>query len=327
MIASRPVWTVALEPGEDGGENGHVWLLASAVAGCWFALDRADGRRRWRRRTVAGPNSIFAIEAGVLVGTHTSRAGALHHQQGFSALDLADGRLLWRDEARLSPRRVLRAAADLAGMRSRERDAPLAVHDGKLFTRRKRVLDLRTGRPLPHEPPPLEEPPRSASDALSSELFFLGAAELPGTGVRVVRDFDPKHPLEHLEPRDCAHPERRELTFGAVDEAGHLLWENRPETGGRAISRNFFGSRLIGRSLVLVECDPSGGTATLRVLDALSGRTERLIPLGPTPGGLASLQDADDTGVLIGLGSAVGRKTAGLAYFAVEPAAAPVAGA
>ncbi len=310
-IDTQETWSLELAEDEGSGALGHYLLLPRHVAGSWFAVDRETGRRLWSG-VHAPPNGLLAATDDTLIGTEVRHH--LQHQLkhldrfGIYGLDLNSGAYLWRDD-RSSPLHRLRHACErFFGLPTNHRDEPLAVSKGKVFTRRKRVLDGRTGEVLPPESAPAaEEPSRNGRDdpeTRSRELLFQSVLPLDGSGIRLLRQFNPEDPLDHLTIRDCSRPPPGPGNLGAVDGSGALLWEHRPsaeEPGGLSRLAAF---RIVGDHMILVDhLRPESGEKTvgLRVLDLQSGGTVQCFPLPVNSEAAATIEAADGRGILIGL--------------------------
>ncbi|MBI3890328.1 MAG: hypothetical protein HY303_02210 [Candidatus Wallbacteria bacterium] len=311
LLEQRPLWTAELQAGQHGGRLSHARLLPAAVVGCWFALERATGRRLW---SAAGldADEIFGVGDDIVLGTRVSGAGATLETRGLWGVSLATGALLWRWPELGALAFAARAVRRLLGLAEPLSDGPLLLQGGRLYTRGRQVLDCRTGLVLGGPAAaPCESAEEDADEEMSTELFFLRSVELPGTGTRLLRQFDSKDPMEHLRHERCSHPEPVAFNFGAVDVGGRLVWERRYDKARRPVT-NFFGSRLLGGRLLVVEHSPD---AHLVVLDPVTGEQEQAIAL---PSASACIQSVDAHGVLLGLGAAVSAGLTGLAYVRVE---------
>ena len=217
---------------------GNVDYYGAHVIGQWFVLDAESGRECWSRR-FRRPNTVRGVTSGVIVASEMRSDGPWTVDFGIYGIDVESGELLWTNHAG-APWGGLCAWLDLVpGFTNELRDAPEAIVDGRVLTRRGRVLDVRTGRPAHGERIEIE----SRDTDPAERLYHDKRLELPDGDVLSVEGYRDAFRLSLSSPGGV---ERWAFDAGAHDAY---------------VTGDYYSYRLLGdRILVLMgdasECVP-----------------------------------------------------------------------
>jgi hypothetical protein len=124
---------------------GHVDYYGPCIIGQWFVLDAETGKESWARR-FRRPNTVQGVARDVIVASEMRSDGPWTVDYGIYGIDAKTGALLWTNHGRGFRDTLCRGLDYVPGFTNELRDSPEHIVGKYLLTRRKRVLDIRTGQ-------------------------------------------------------------------------------------------------------------------------------------------------------------------------------------
>lgn len=160
---------------------GHVDYFDQYVIGQWFVLDSDTGVEYWSHRFLRA-NNIVDCQNGIIVASEMRSDGPWTVDFGIYGIDVQTGKILWINHGRGILGVALYCCDFVPGFTNELRDAPEAIVDNLVVTRRGRCLDIRTGREC--QPTATKAPPFDRS-SLASQLYHNKTLEVDGDTISV----------------------------------------------------------------------------------------------------------------------------------------------
>lgn len=303
MLDPTPVWTYSRKKSLANNYN-HVHLLPDHVVGEWFCVERPTGRFLWQSKLYR-PDTIFAVDSGVIVATELRSDGPWTLYFGCYGISLDSGALIWASHGS-GIRGVLARICDLIpGCTNELRDAPVYVQDGQVFCNSGRVIDVKTGHFLKMLTPDIvyshKKTPSDRYQFYSSDRLAMGE------GIVLEEDL-------RLRYERIVEPQNGVLKFVANNSAGEVLWTFSTEMLGRQIDGNLHSWRLVPPFLYLVVSNgprhrphpsrkhwvlPNPTLWHFVTLDLATGKVLQDFSLGNEKQEECRIEDMDDHGILI----------------------------